>query len=53
LPQKYRARAALRRVIGRQQLLLTLADKARIDTCSDLVTLGRWLDQAVTAASIF
>ena len=45
------ARAALRRVLARRGLALSAALEAQIDGCSELATLGRWLDQAVTAAS--
>ncbi|WP_437574138.1 hypothetical protein [Sorangium sp. So ce887] len=45
------ARAALRRVLARRGLALSPAQEARIDDCSELVTLERWLDQAVTSAS--
>lgn len=45
------ARAALRRVLARRQLALSPGDEARIEECSELATLERWLDQAVTAAS--
>ncbi|XXY51396.1 hypothetical protein WME91_09660 [Sorangium sp. So ce269] len=45
------ARAALRRVLARRGLALSAALEAQIDGCSELATLERWLDQAVTAAS--
>ncbi|MGK3961413.1 hypothetical protein WMF38_50950 [Sorangium sp. So ce118] len=45
------ARAALRRVLARRGLSLSAALEAQIDACSELATLERWLDQAVTAAS--
>jgi hypothetical protein len=45
------ARAALRRVLARRQLVLTQGDDARIEECTDLTTLEHWLDQAVTALS--
>ncbi|XYH93288.1 hypothetical protein ACMHYB_36250 [Sorangium sp. So ce1128] len=45
------ARAALRRVLARRGLTLSAALEAQIDGCSELATLERWLDQAVTAAS--
>lgn len=45
------ARAGLRRVLARRGLALTSMLEAQIDRCSDLATLERWLDQAVTAAS--
>jgi len=46
------ARAALRRVIARRQLSPSKDDDARIEACTDLATLERWHDQAVTAVSI-
>ena len=45
------ARKALRRVLAGRQLTPNPADSARIETCSDLATLERWHDQAVTARS--
>jgi hypothetical protein len=35
-----------------RQLAPSKEDEARIEACSDLATLDRWLDQAVTAASV-
>jgi hypothetical protein len=46
------ARAALRRVLTRRQLMLSKDDDARIEACIDLATLERWLDRAVTAVSV-
>jgi hypothetical protein len=46
------ARTALRRVLARRQLLLTAGDDARIEACTDVATLERWHDQAVTALSV-
>jgi hypothetical protein len=46
------ARANLRRVLALRQLTLSKDDDARIDACTDLETLRRWRDQAITAASI-
>jgi hypothetical protein len=46
------ARAALRRVLVRRQLTPSKADDARIEACTDLATLERWLDRAVTAVSV-
>jgi hypothetical protein len=46
------ARAALRRVLAGRQLTPSKDDDARIDACTDLAILERWLDQAITAASI-
>jgi hypothetical protein len=50
--QAIAARSALRRVLARRQIALTPVELARIETCDDLATLERWLDQAVTAASL-
>lgn len=46
------ARAALRRVLVRRQLTLSEDDDARIEACTELPTLERWRDQAVTAVSV-
>jgi hypothetical protein len=46
------ARAALRRVLAGRQLTPNKDDDARIDACTDLATLERWLDRAITAASV-
>ncbi len=46
------ARAALRRVLARRQLTPSKADDARIEASTDLATLERWHDRAVTAASV-
>jgi hypothetical protein len=45
------ARNAVRRVLARRALPLDAEDAARLDACTDLATLERWLDQAVAAAS--
>jgi hypothetical protein len=45
------ARAALRRVLVGRQLTPSQDDGARIDACTDLVTLERWHDRAITATS--
>jgi len=45
------ARSALRRVLAKRKLGLSAADEARIDTCADLATLERWLEQAIDASS--
>jgi hypothetical protein len=45
------ARGALRRVLARRKLVASSEDNARIDACTDLATLERWLEQAVDAAS--
>jgi len=46
------ARAALRRVLARRQLAPSQDEDARIEVCTDLATLERWLDRAVTAISV-
>jgi hypothetical protein len=45
-------RASLRRVLARRQLTPSQDDGARIDACTDLATLERWHDRAITAASV-
>jgi hypothetical protein len=45
-------RASLRRVLARRQLTPSKDDDARIDACTDLTTLERWFDRAITAASV-
>jgi hypothetical protein len=45
-------RASLRRVLARRELTLTKDDDARIDACTDLAILERWLDRAITAVSV-
>ncbi len=45
-------RAAVRRVLTRRGLALGPEDEARIEACEDTATLERWLDQAVTAATV-
>jgi hypothetical protein len=45
-------RASLRRVLAGRQLTPSKDDEARIDACSDLATLERWLDRAISATSI-
>jgi hypothetical protein len=44
-------RRVLRRVLALRKLGLNTDGEARIDACTDLATLQRWLDQAVLAAS--
>jgi hypothetical protein len=44
-------RVSMRRVLARRQLTPNKDDSARIDACTDLATLERWLDQAITAFS--
>jgi hypothetical protein len=46
------ARESVRHVLARRRFTLSQDDEARIDACSDLPTLKRWLDQSVTAASV-
>ena len=46
------ARASLRRVLARRQLTPSKDDDARIEACTDLAILERWLDRAVTALSV-
>ena len=46
------ARAALRRVLAGRQLTPSQDDDARIDACTDLATLERWHDRAITAARV-
>lgn len=47
------ARAALRRVLARRQLTPSKDDDdARIEACTDLATLERWHDQAITAVTV-
>jgi hypothetical protein len=45
-------RASLRRVLAGRQLTPSKDDDARIDACTDLATLERWFDRAITAASV-
>jgi hypothetical protein len=45
------ARSALRRVLAHWGLSLSAEEDARIETCAELATLERWLDQAIEAAS--
>ena len=45
------ARSALRRVLARRGLVLSPKQDARIEACTNLSTLERWLDQAITAPS--
>jgi hypothetical protein len=46
------ARASLRLVLANRQLTPSQDDDARIDACTDLATLERWLDRAINAASV-
>jgi hypothetical protein len=43
------ARAALRRVLARRHLTPSKDDDTRIEACTDLGIVERWLDRAVTA----
>ena len=45
-------RAFLRRVLAGRQLTPSKDDDARIDACTDLATLERWLDRASNATSV-
>ena len=45
------ARVALRRVLAVRALAPSPTDEARIDACSDIAMLERWLDQALVAPS--
>ena len=45
-------RAFLRRVLARRQLTPSQDDDARIEACTDLETLERWLDRANNAATV-
>lgn len=46
------ARAALRRVLVGRPLTPSQDDDARIDACTELETLERWLDRAITATRV-
>jgi hypothetical protein len=46
------ARSALRRVLAARKLTPGRADEARIDACTDVATLERWIDAAATATSV-
>jgi hypothetical protein len=45
-------RASLRRVLANRQLTPSKDDDARIEACTDLATLERWLDRASNATSV-
>jgi hypothetical protein len=45
------ARAALREVLAERGLATSTEQEARIEACTDLATLRRWLHKAVTAVS--
>ena len=45
------ARSALRRVLARRGLPLSAEEEARVEACASVVTLERWLDEAVVAPS--
>ncbi len=46
------ARSALRRVLAVRGLATSPDDEARIEACTTLATLERWLDQALTASNV-
>ena len=46
-------RASLRRVLAGRQLTPSKDDDVRIDACTDLATLERWLDRASYATSVW
>jgi hypothetical protein len=46
------ARSSLRHVLAARGLAPSTEDEARIDACTDLDTLHRWIDQAVVAPSV-
>jgi hypothetical protein len=46
------ARILLLRALSRRGFSLGPDDRARIDACEDVATLERWIEQAVTAASL-
>jgi hypothetical protein len=45
-------RLSLRRVLALRKLVPNRTDEARIEACTDLPTLERWLDQALTAQNV-
>ncbi len=45
------ARKAVARVLSKRGLALTAAQQSQLDSCTDLGTLERWLDQAITAST--
>lgn len=45
------ARRSVERVLSKRGLALTEAQRTMLAGCSDLGTLERWLDQAITAQS--
>src|SRR5262249_48224442 len=46
------ARAMLRRVLSMRKLAPSRQDEAQIDSCDDLETLDRWIEQAMIAQSV-
>jgi hypothetical protein len=50
--QLLQARSALRRVLVARKLSPSSAEKARIDACSDLAELDRWLERALVAPTV-
>ena len=45
-------RQALLRVLARAWLALTQEDRSRISACTDVATLDRWFDNALTARTV-
>ncbi|MEP7124365.1 MAG: hypothetical protein ABJE95_25785 [Byssovorax sp.] len=45
------ARQGLLRILAHRKLIAGREDTARIEACTDIATLQRWLDQAIDAAS--
>jgi hypothetical protein len=45
------ARTLLRRVLAARKLAVSAEQDERIETCTDLATLERWVERAATAAS--
>jgi hypothetical protein len=43
---------ALLKVLAQRGLILTEAQQRRITECSDVAVLDRWLDRALTVASV-
>lgn len=46
------ARRMLGRVLARRNLAPTNEEQARIDACTDVATLERWVEQAISAKSV-
>ncbi|MFO0763121.1 MAG: hypothetical protein U0359_42180 [Byssovorax sp.] len=45
------ARSSLQRVLARRGFVLSVEEQEQIDACTEIATLERWLEEAVTAAS--